>query len=94
MLRLHQKSVVWLSLWLVGLCALSGCKLNSARAFPPTPLPLPSPVTEPTAALPPLTLRQLADRQGWLVGAAVDPSYFTNPQYTRLLETEFNGLVA
>ena len=94
MLRLYQKSVVWLSLWLVGLCALSGCKLNSAGALTPAPLPLPSPVAEPTPTLPPLTLRQLADRQGWLVGAAVDPSYFTNPQYTRLLETEFNGLVA
>jgi endo-1,4-beta-xylanase len=36
------------------------------------------------------SLRQEADRSGMLIGAAVNPAYFSEPAYTSTLEREFN----
>lgn len=91
---LPKKTTAWLWIIGTGFVLLSACKLLSGEPVmvERAPSATPTVVLAPTS-LPP-TLRQLADRRGWLVGVAVDPSYLTNPQYTRLLEAEFNGLVA
>lgn len=76
------------------LLVLGACKLFSGGVATVEPERQVAPTVEPAPISLPPTLRQLADRRGWLVGTAVDPSYLTNPQYTRLLDAEFNGLVA
>ena len=40
------------------------------------------------------TLREYADRAGVLVGAAVEPRYFSEPKYAETLAREFNMLTA
>ncbi len=78
---------------LVCLLVLAACKPASNFALTPTPIRQATITVEPTASQAPPTLRQLADQQKWLVGTASDPAYLTNPQYTALLDAEFNGLV-
>ncbi|HWQ84965.1 MAG TPA: endo-1,4-beta-xylanase [Anaerolineales bacterium] len=65
-----------------------------AEVSAPTSQASPTVKLPPTSTSIPPTLRQLADEHGLLVGAAIDPSYLTNSQYTALFEAEFNGLVA
>ena len=79
---------------LICLLVLTACKPVSDAPLTPAST-LQATLTLESAASPtPPTLRQLADQRKWLVGTAIDPSYLTNPQYTTLLEAEFNGLVA
>lgn len=91
---LPKKTTAWLWIIGTGFVLLSACKLLSGEPVMVEPAPSATPTVELAPTSLPPTLRQLADRRGWLVGVAVDPSYLTNPQYTRLLEAEFNGLVA
>lgn len=91
---LPKKTTAWLWIIGTGFVLLSACKLLSGEPVMVEPAPSATPTVELAPISLPPTLRQLADRRGWLVGVAVDPSYLTNPQYTRLLEAEFNGLVA
>jgi len=79
---------------LICILVLAACKPASDFSLTPTPTLLPTPTNEPAASPAPPTLRQLADQRKWMVGTAIDPAYLTNPQYTALLEAEFNGLVA
>lgn len=78
----------------VCILVLTACKRASYFALTPTPTLQPTPAHEPAAPTLPPTLRQLADQREWLVGTAIDPAYLTNPQYTGLLEAEFNSVVA
>lgn len=91
---LPKKTTAWLWIIGTGFVLLRACKLLSGEPVMVEPAPSATPTVELAPISLPPTLRQLADRRGWLVGVAVDPSYLTNPQYTRLLEAEFNGLVA
>lgn len=91
---LPKKTTAWLWIIGTGFVLLSACKLLSGEPVMVEPARSATPTVELAPTSLPPTLRQLADRRGWLVGVAVDPSYLTNPQYTRLLEAEFNGLVA
>jgi endo-1,4-beta-xylanase len=94
MLTCRNKTSASCLILLAGFLVLTACKLFSADGITAGPVTSATPPAEPAQTSLPPTLRQLADRQGWLVGVAVDPSYLTNPHYTRLLEAEFNGLVA
>lgn len=91
---LPKKTTAWLWIIGTGFVLLSACKLLSGEPVMVEPARSATPTVELAPTSLPPTLRKLADRRGWLVGVAVDPSYLTNPQYTRLLEAEFNGLVA
>lgn len=53
-------------------------------------LALSAPATREAAARRPRTLREAADRIGLLVGAAVDPAHFSEPEYAATLAREFN----
>ena len=49
-----------------------------------------APATRPAAPRRQQTLRDAADRIGLLVGAAVDPRHFSEPEYAETLAREFN----
>jgi len=86
--------LIFYSGMLICLLVLAACKSASYPTLTAAPSVQATTSAEPAASPTPPTLRQLADQRKWLVGTAINPSYITNPQYTALLESEFNGVVA
>ncbi|MBM3126177.1 MAG: endo-1,4-beta-xylanase [Chloroflexi bacterium] len=82
----------WACLTFLLIIATASCTPSSATSSPTTPSPAVS--TEPGLAIETMPLRQLADKQGILIGSQVNVGILRyDDKYTKTVKQEFNVLV-